>query len=482
MFENATYAIVDVETSGSSPTFDRIIEIGVIRVENGKVVSRFETLLDPQKNLPSSITGITGIESEDLRGKPLFEDIAHEVKGLLEGAVFVAHNARFDYSFIKNELKGAGITFNAKCLCTVRLSRKLYPEHKKHDLTSIIERFGFHCECRHRAQDDAQVLLDFMQILKKDCPEEFAKAAKLLLKENTLPQFLEDSSMQKLPEGPGVYVFYGPEDEVLYVGKSRNIRYRVLSHFSNDHSTSKELHLCQQTVRVEGISTAGELSALLLESQMIKDLSPMYNRMLRRRSELVVAKRCDASGYSTVKLERIRSISAEDYVHILGIFKNIRQAKEFLKASQLEHELCPKLLGLESSKGPCFYTQIGKCKGACSAKEEASVYNARLSAAFKQRQIKAWPFGGPILVEEKIDDVRKHSFVLDNWCLLKSIQTDEDGYSEVEVAPSFDYDAYKIFVRYLKDPLYNKNIKILGNDYLFETSPYMCEEPVIRIT
>jgi DNA polymerase-3 subunit epsilon len=413
------FAIVDVETTGTSPTFDRCIEIGIIRVEKGRVVERFQTLLDPQKNLPSSITGITGIQAEDLVGAPLFEDVSDTISRLLEGAIFVAHNARFDYSFIKNELKRVGKTYTAKNLCTVRLSRKLFPEHTKHDLSTIISRFGFVCENRHRALDDAEVLWNFFERMEKDGRgEDMEKSIKELLKENTLPQFLDEKTIRVLPEGPGVYVFYGPEDEMLYIGKSKNVRYRVLSHFSNDHATAKEMHLCQQTVRVEGIQTAGELSALLLESRMIKEHSPLYNRLLRRTHELVVARKGIERGFETVTLERIKGIEASEYGNILGIFKNIRQAKEFLKSAQDEHTLCPKLLGLENGKGACFYSQLQKCLGACVGKESTKEYNARVRTAFKNRRVKAWPFAGPILIEERIDDEHKHSFILDNWCLV----------------------------------------------------------------
>ncbi|MDB5254121.1 MAG: polC [Parcubacteria group bacterium] len=472
------FAIVDVETTGTSPTFDRCIELGIIRVENGLVTERFQTLLDPQKNLPSSITTITGIQAEDLLGAPLFEDVSDKVSELLEGAVFVAHNARFDYSFMKNEFKRVGKTYSAKNLCTVRLSRKLFPGHKKHDLSTLIERFGFECENRHRALDDAEVLWSFLEKMDMERGMELEKSIAELLKENTLPQFLDETSIRVLPEGPGVYVFYGPEDEILYIGKSKNVRYRVLSHFSNDHATAKEMHLCQQTVRVYGIQTAGELSALLLESRMIKEHSPLYNRLLRRTHELVVARKTLDKGYERIELERIKGIEASEYSNILGIFKNVRQAKEFLKSAQDEHSLCPKLLGLETGKGACFYSQLQKCLGACTGKEASKEYNIRLKLAFKTRRMKAWPFSGPVLIEEKIDDERKHSFILDNWCLLKDIETTEDDTVERVHSASFDYDSYKIFVRYIKDPLYRKTITPLSRAVL---SSLMYEEEMVVI-
>ncbi|MES2470875.1 MAG: exonuclease domain-containing protein [Patescibacteria group bacterium] len=481
--KESIFAIVDIETTGSSPIRERVIEIGILRVENGKVTKKYQKLIDPQKYLPPSIQDITGIRPNDLVGAPLFEDIAQEVHELLNGAIFVAHNVRFDYGFIKNELKRSGIIWNAKCLCTVRLSRKLFKKYKHHDLSSIIDRYGFTCENRHRAYDDAAVLWDFMNmIVAEGHGEKMNKAIDELLQTRTLPQFLDEKSVSNLPSEPGVYIFYGPDDEVLYVGKSRNLKYRVMSHFANDHREGKEMNICQQTKRVEVRETSGELGALLLESELVKKYSPLYNRMLRRSSELVLAKRRRTDSYHEIFLERSSEIVPQEYKDTLGVFKNMIQAKEFLKGSCDEWQLCPKLMGIEKSKGACFYSQLGKCKGACKNKDNADEYNLRLAEAFASRRLKAWPFDGAIIIDEKRDDMEKHSFVLDNWCLIANIKTEEDGVEFVSHSPKFDYDSYKIFARYLSDPAHKRNIKpitkrelasILHNESVAESEEYL---------
>ncbi len=465
---NKKFAIVDVETTGASPVFDRIIEIGIIRIENGEISSTFNTLINPQTVVSPFIERITGIKSEDLVGAPTFEDVKNRIEELLEGAIFVAHNARFDYGFVKNELKRSGASYNSKCLCTVRLSRKLYPHYKKHDLSSLIDRFDFLCENRHRAYDDAKVLWNFICHIKKSGrEEELNEAIRILLRENTLPQFLNEKSIQKLPEGPGAYVFYGENEEVLYVGKSKNIRFRVLSHFSNDHANSKEMHLCQQTVRVEGIETSGELSALLLESEMVKELSPIYNRQLRRQSQLVLAKKSSYGKYPSVTLERTSSVDPSEFKKVLGVFKNISQAKTFMRNAVDEFELCPKILGLEKGKGACFYHQINKCSGACVGKVPVKEYKKNLNLAFRTRKIKGWPFKGPILIEERKNDTTKQSFVLDNWCLLHDVRTTPDNVEPRAHIPRFDYDSYKIFRRYIRNPLNKKYIKNLNKKDIY---------------
>lgn len=163
MIREENFTIVDLETTGGSPFFNRVIEIGLLRVDKGEVVEEYQTLVNPGMPLPEYITKITGLTDEDLVDAPLFEDIADEVLAKFEGNIFVAHNSQFDYGFLKEEFRRLGYGFNLPQLCTVRLSRALYKEHKHHNLSAIIERYNFECENRHRAFDDAKVLWDFLK-------------------------------------------------------------------------------------------------------------------------------------------------------------------------------------------------------------------------------------------------------------------------------------------------------------------------------
>lgn len=457
-------AIVDVETTGGSPVHDRIIEIAIRRIENGELVDSFTSLINPGTHVSEFITRITGIHESELYNAPAFEDIAHRVEALLEGAVFVAHNARFDYGFLKNELKRAGRQYSAKCLCTVRLSRKLFPSERKHDLSTIIEKFNLVCSDRHRAMPDVEALHGFLEAVKNE--PGLDAHVRNLLSESSLPQFLDERTIRELPEGPGVYIFYGPEDEVLYVGKSKSIRTRVLSHFSSDHASLKEMNLCQQTVRVEARITAGELSALLLESHLVKEFSPLYNRQLRKRTDLVAVTLTESGIYPSAAVERIQSVKPGEYVRILGIFKSVAQAKAFLRNAVKEHSLCPRLLGLESGKGACFSHQLEQCGGACVGKHDPAIYEESFKEVFRSRRIKSWPYGGPIAVCERIDDESSHTFILDNWCLLADIRADADSAEYVRHGQRFDYDAYKIFARVLKDPFMKKRIRLISKKEL----------------
>lgn len=156
---------VDIETTGGSHVSSRVLEVGVVRVENNHIVATYKTLLDPGSPVPSIITRLTGITSADVVGAPTFEQIAAELKEILDGAVFVAHNVHFDYGFLRMEFERLGVPYHPKLLCTVRLSRRLYPEVRGHKLQDLIDRHGFVAASRHRAYDDAHVLWQFYQLV-----------------------------------------------------------------------------------------------------------------------------------------------------------------------------------------------------------------------------------------------------------------------------------------------------------------------------
>jgi DNA polymerase-3 subunit epsilon len=259
-------------------------------------------------------------------------------------------------------------------------------------------------------------------------------------------------SITSFPNSPGVYLFYGVEDLLLYVGKSKTIRARIRSHFAarDERWLTKRLH------RIEVHETAGELGALLLESRLIKELRPMYNVRSRQPRRIIIARRVDTKqGFATVKLEAVDYLDIKPDSPILGIFKHKTQAKEFLDTVAKTHRLCPKLLRLENSSGYCFSYHLGQCDGACMGEEDAAAYNARVEAAFEARRIIAWPFAGAIAIEEVSKDQKlRELFVIDNWCLIASYN-DTNDVSKKFPKPQkssphrFDYDSYKILYSYV---------------------------------
>ena len=268
---NDRLAIIDLETTGTAATADRITEIGIVRVEQGRVIEEWSTLVNPQTFIPIEIQALTGITDAMVKNAPTFEDIHDEVLARLQGHLFVAHNARFDYGFIKNELRRLEMPFSEEVLCTVRLSRRLYPEAAHHNLDALVARHGLDAKDRHRALGDARLAWQFLQVVQHEKTEvEITAAIKALLKMPSLPPQLAADALANLPEGPGVYVFYGVNDLPIYVGKSINLKDRVRSHFSCDYRNASDLRLSQEIRRIDFEETAGELGALLRESQLVK--------------------------------------------------------------------------------------------------------------------------------------------------------------------------------------------------------------------
>ncbi len=264
-------------------------------------------------------------------------------------------------------------------------------------------------------------------------------------------QKFNKSSIITLPATPGVYLFYGAEDILIYVGKSKTIRARVRSHFA----ARDERWLTKRIRRIETRETAGELGALLLESQLIKELRPMYNVRSRQPRRIIIARRIEnEQGYATVRLEPVDYLDLKPDSPILGIFKHTTQAKEFLDTISKTHRLCSKLLRLETSRGCCFPYHLGLCDGACLGEEDPAAYNARVDAAFEARRIIAWPFDGPITIEEISKDKKlREVFVIDNWCLISSgRKNSRTGQKNSSSSPHrFDYDSYKLLYSYVME-------------------------------
>jgi len=460
-------AFVDLETTGVRSRYDRIIEIGIVLVDDDTVTSTYSSLINPGSHIPPSIQEMTGITQKELETAPSFRDIHDTIQELLVDRVFVAHNARFDYGFLKSEFKRLEKSFSPKQFCTVRFSRTLFPTLPRHNLDTIIAHFDIHVANRHRALDDAQATYEFFRKAReKTDPDIFLQAVEKTLKKPYLPKNLDAHMLDALPESPGVYIFYGDDTFPLYIGKSINIKDRVLSHFS-DILSPTEMNISQQITRIETVKTAGELGALFLESKMIKEHLPLYNKMLRQTQELFILKKNEnEDGYFTTSLEQLSRSEPPDIQTNLGIYRTRRQAKESQSALTLKYSLCEKLLGLEKTNGACFGYRLERCRGACIGKESPLSYNMRFVEAFSTLKIKNWPYNGKIIITET-DDIEGKTdyFLIDNWCLLNKVQTDtNDSFLEDEYEYSFDLDTYKIICRYILSTKNVHKIKTLLND------------------
>lgn len=449
-----SYVLLDLETTGPTPLKDRITEIALIKFEAGKEVDRWQTLVNPQTNIPDFIQSLTGITNEMVKDAPIFEQVAGELLDYLDGAVMCAHNVRFDHGFLKAEFKRIGITLKQRVLCTVKLSRKLYPQHKSHGLSAIIERHNFSCSQRHRAMGDVEVMAQLIAHAQEDLGEEALQvAAAELSKKPSLPSGIDENIIDEIPETPGVYLFYGENNLPLYIGKSVNLRARVMSHFSSDHRSTKEMRISQEIKYIDWIETAGEFGALLLESRLVKERQPIYNRQLRRERQLCawqLAESPDAKPLLT--LIREDEITPENMGSLFGTFRSKKQATEVLRSIAEEHALCLKVLGLESGKGACFRSQIKRCKGVCCEKESPEMHFLRLQQALISLRLKSWQFKGKIGIKEHDPETSKTELhVFDQWCHLATVD-DESQLEESlqsQYTFSFDLDTYKLLLKEL---------------------------------
>lgn len=461
---NDTLAIVDVETTGTSPAYHRIIEVAVLRVERGTIVRQFHSLVNPDRFISPFIEQITGITNDDVARAPRFEQIAGRLQRILKDATFVAHNAGFDRGFLQNEFARVGVRFSPRVLCTVRLSRKLFPHHRRHDLSTIIERHGLECTNRHRAMGDAQAVYQFLNRLREDLGEErVGSASAAVMRSRALPPELDRSDVDRLPESAGVYLFHGAAGETLYVGQSRNIKARVLAHFS----ASREREMCQQVARVEARPTAGELGALLLELHLIKDLHPIHNQVARSKKPLIVARRrTSRDGYDRLVFSGGDCIRPSDASSVMAVFKSRPQATRWLMDAAKVYRLCHKYLGLENPRGACFQYQLHRCDGACVGEISAEEHNKRFENAFARRRVYAWPFrGGVIIQEQGPDGSEGEVFLVDQWCLLAAYKASPFGQGPfLKGEYTFDYDSYKVLVKYMMNKRNRRNIRLASDE------------------
>jgi len=368
------YAIIDVETTGGSPVAEKITEIAIFLHDGAKLIEEFTTLINPEKKIPYYITALTGISNAMVADSPKFYEVARHILELTEDAVFVAHNASFDYQFIRNEYKRLGYDFVRDKLCTVQLSRRLVPGLASYSLGNICKHLSIRIHDRHRASGDAYATIKLFEYLLQVSKNQNQLVSNLPgLNKKDLHPNLKPETLRNLPEETGTYYFFNERKEIIYIGKSKNIRSRVLSHFRN-YSSKKAIELMNSIAEIDFELTGSELIALLKESHEIKQNRPIYNRAQRRAiSNYGLYTYYDNKGYLRYIIDKINS-KAENP---LRTFSNLRAGKNYLNRKVDEHKLCLKLCGLYPATGACFNYEIAQCKGACVEKELPANYNER---------------------------------------------------------------------------------------------------------
>ncbi|QWD73906.1 ethanolamine utilization protein [Polynucleobacter sp. TSB-Sco08W16] len=436
-------AFVDIETTGSHFDRDRITEIGIKTLASNQI-QVWEQLINPETFIPQNIQRLTGISPQMVENQPSFEQIARDLKQELEGKIFVAHNARFDYGFIKASFKRIGIEFKPKVLCTVKLSRLLFPEQPRHNLDTIINAHGLLVSARHRALGDADLLLQFWKVCeRKFGKEKLNEVINQLIGNPSLPPNIDKALIDSIPEAPGCYIFYGENKIPLYIGKSISLRSRVMGHFQGALTQRKEMKLSLQIRDIDWIETSGELGALILESRLIKERMPSMNIKLRRSKDLCAWSLVeDDSGVLTPVLVTHHQLAPGLQENLYGLFYSKREAHAYLKAIAKKHHLCEALLGIEKriDGKACFGYQVKQCGGACLNLTPISLHNLQLKTALELFKVQVWPYAGPIAIKEGGEMI-----VIDQWCYLGTAINQDELYELAESGEAeFDLDIYKI--------------------------------------
>ena len=455
---------VDLETTGANPVSNRITEIGILKVTNGKIDYEWESLVNPGVPIPAIIQSFIGITDEMVQDAPRFEELADDVFEMMRGCLFVAHNARFDFGFLKNEFQRLGMTFDPPVLCTVKFSRALYREHHKHGLDAIIARHNLVCDARHRALGDARVLWDFVQLIhqEKTAPE-ITLAVTKAMKSPSLPSGLDTAILDTVPTEPGVYIFYGEHQLALYVGHAANMRMRVQSHFATNSRSTRALKLAQEVKNVEWLETAGELGAQLLEAKLVSQKLPTHNHLNHRKETLCAYRLVEDAPDTALSLVLLDDVAMEDIHDLYGTFKSKREAANTLREISTRHGLCLKRLGLEPGKaaGACFAYQHKDCRGLCVGRENITQHDLRLKTALLVLKLKTWPYfktwpalklhdsnnSGRIAIREYNENLNRTDWHLfESWCYLDTVHSEADCYeaAEARYTPSFDISIYRL--------------------------------------
>ncbi len=366
------YAILDIETTGGKYNEEGITEIAVYRFDGHKIVDQFSSLVNPERHIQPFVVNLTGINNDMLRNAPKFYEVAKRIIEITEGCVIVAHNAQFDNRILTTEFDRLGYAYEKETLCTVELAQKLIPDMPSYSLGKLTRSLGIPISDRHRAQGDAKATVElFKLLLNKDSDKEIiTKYIRTDPKRHLEPKLLD--MIAGAPTNAGVYYMHREDGEIIYIGKSKNIKKRLTQHFTSDQRKSKRIQLEISAVSFE--LTGNDLIAQLKESEEIKKKKPVYNRALRKNIfhyQLVSFK--DESGYINLKIEK-----ADNRKTAITTFTNYQQARSSLYKITEENGLCQKLTSLYRSQTSCFLYEIKECNGACIQEEDAMSYNERV--------------------------------------------------------------------------------------------------------
>jgi DNA polymerase-3 subunit epsilon len=452
------YAILDIETTGGQASYEKITEIAIYIHDGEKVVDEFSTLINPEKIIPTFISRLTGIDNDMVRKAPKFYEVAKKIVEITEGKIVVAHNAQFDYSFIREEFRALGYTFSREYLCTVKLSRKLIPGYRSYSLGNLCKSLGIKIEGRHRAAGDASAAVRLFELLiKEDRDDHISKSIRNDYLNLRFPEHFDRKIVDKLPEATGVYYLHNADGTIIYIGKSNNIRKRILTHFANKgNHKALEMRIAIRDIRFE--LTGNELIALLLESDEIKKYLPVYNRAQRHSLfNFGIFQSENKDGYVVLKAGKIMN-GMQPFITAFSL----DEARETLEKKISKFRLCQKLCGMYDIQYACFQFSINQCNGACIGREEPEAYNKRVMKAIQSLDYAHRNFlivgSGRNEEERSVVRVENGKYLGFGFFNPEHVSSDVETLKEIISSRQDNRDVHRIIRRHLSE---NKQDEIL---------------------
>lgn len=437
-------AIVDLETTGADPTRDRITEIAILITEGDTLIEQWSTLVNPGMPIPERIQSLIGITDDMVADAPTFTDIAAAVRQRLSDTIFVAHNVRFDYNFMRAAFEREGQAFHSPALCSVKFSRALYPQFPRHGLDAIIARHGYVISSRHRALDDAQIVWQFLQESRREHAAEAVTRAWSRALSSTAQPRLPAGELEALPECAGVFVFRNAQGHALEIGRARNLRAEVLGVFTSVKGNTRAKKRASGVHHVDTYPAAGELDAWLQELHITR------SEGTQPRQDAAWAWQLDLQRSPVPQLVELTGTDPLQWNGIYGCLRGELEARKLLREIVAKQGLCPRRVGLELGAGACHAHALGKCLGVCAGRESSVQHDLRLLTALSALKIRPWPYPGRMLfAEHDAQNERSALHLFDQWCHLGSFDNEAEAQSASSDARRFDAEKYRLLVRWL---------------------------------
>lgn len=386
--KEAEFCVLDVETTGMSSNYCRIIEIGLVRVKNLKIVETYRSFLNPGVQIPKFITELTGITNDDVSSAPAFEEVSRIIKDFIGDSILTGHNIQFDLSFLNK----AFTSFNDEKienphLCTLKLARKLYPHLHSKALKSVTEFLKIRHKNVHRALGDATVTAKILVKMIKDLNKKFGfKTISDIISFQAVPEIktgytlikkklIEDFS--NLPDAPGVYFFKNSKGNIIYVGKAKSLRNRVRCYFSST-SLSKYRKIVRHASSLGFERTNSELTAFLAEAELIKIHNPIFNILLKKYPQTYFVKMVN-SDFPVPEFTTKFNLDGSDY---FGPYLNRYTANTILKIINSTFSLRECNEKKFKAGKECYLSHIERCLAPC-VKNNYDEYTGEINKVYE---------------------------------------------------------------------------------------------------